>query len=175
MSKPLIFSRIFVLWFGLAASLLSAASEELAQNDGLAQRGLKLETSIPEQSVSMADSVQIISAHFRRPIPGSNVAAAYIQIKNSASQAVTLLGYHSTLAAKIELHESSMQDGMMRMRKIEQRTIAAGSTLAMQSGGYHLMLFELAPALQKANAMRITLEFTDQTSREVELTVQALN
>ena len=168
MSKRIHFFWLMALWLGLASSLSAAQTADLKSDE------LRLNASIPDQWVSMADSVRIASAYYRRPIPGSKVTAAYVQIDNPTSQPVTLLSYHSPQVGKIELHESSMQNGMMRMRKIERHSIAAKSSLLMQAGGFHLMLFEPSAALLETDTILLTIEFADQTTREVELTAQAL-
>ena len=40
----------------------------------------------------------------------------------------------------VEIHESMLEDGVARMRRISELVIPAHATVTLQSGGLHLML-----------------------------------
>ncbi|WP_459868195.1 copper chaperone PCu(A)C [Halomonas shantousis] len=105
--------------------------------------------------------------------PGAPNGAAYLDITVDGNIAARLKGASSPIAGKVELHDMRMQDGMMRMRRVEGIEIAPGETLKMHpGGGYHLMLRELDHALQPGERFPLTLEFERRGSVKVEVQVQ---
>ncbi len=79
----------------------------------------------------------------REPVAGRDITVAYLTIKNQGSEERLLLGASSSYAARIEIHEHQHNDGRMRMIKRSSLPLAANSDTVLQSGGAHLMLFEL--------------------------------
>lgn len=59
--------------------------------------------------------------------------------------------------ARVEIHTSSTENGVMRMRKLDELAIAPGETVTFRPRGYHLMLFDLKPGVK---AVPITLVFS---------------
>ena len=57
------------------------------------------------------------------------------------------------------MHETSMTDGVMRMRPVDTLDIPAGATVAMSPGGLHVMLTGLEKPLRKGDKLRATLSF----------------
>lgn len=84
----------------------------------------------------------------RAPRAGMNMGAAYLTLHNNSNQAIRITGFASPQFESIELHESILEDGISRMRKLEELTIDPGATVALEPGGRHLML--LRPLAQDA-------------------------
>jgi len=91
-----------------------------------------------------------------RPMPGMNMSAAYLSLTNNSDQAITITRVHSNEYKAVELHESTIEDGIARMRAIPQLRIAAGETVIMRRGGKPLMLMR-----PTGDADLVTLEFYD--------------
>ena len=87
-------------------------------------------------------------------MPGQSVAAGYCDIVNQGDQAVSIVRFAGPV--RVEMHETTHQGGMARMRPLARLPIAANATLSLQPGGKHLMLFGLDAALGEA-AGQITL------------------
>ena len=104
-----------------------------------------------------ADSgnIEVLDAQFRTT--PNDLGAGYLTIANSTDEPITLRGASSPEVTRIELHESMMQDGVMRMTaRPEGFTVGAGEEVVLAPGGKHLMLFEPEPT---GDQLEITLDF----------------
>jgi len=108
------------------------------------------------------DQAEIVIADpwIRETPPGRTVAAGYLEIHNRGEQARTLLGAQSPNASRVEMHAMLHEDGMMRMREVEVIEVPAGGTAKLESGGLHLMLFDI-DAAEAGNHVPVTLTFDD--------------
>ncbi|MBI4724250.1 MAG: copper chaperone PCu(A)C [Rhodomicrobium sp.] len=103
-----------------------------------------------------------ISQAWARPTAGPNkIGAAYVTLKNSGHEADTLTSASSPAADKVEVHEHIHDaNGVMRMRPVEGGLkIAAGATVEMKPGGYHIMLFGLKQDLKEGQQFPLKLTF----------------
>ena len=73
-------------------------------------------------------------------MPGTKMSAAYLSLANNTDQAIRISHVASLQYASVQLHESTIEDGVARMRAIEVLEIPAGKTVALRRGGKHLML-----------------------------------
>lgn len=102
------------------------------------------------------------NARVRALIPGQDKTVAYVDVHNHTEAPMVLVGAESTNVRAIEIHTTSLQDGVMRMRRLTDVTIPAGETIHFQPGARHMMLFgvkSLGPELD------IQLRFADGSSR----------
>jgi periplasmic copper chaperone A len=112
-----------------------------------------------------AEEVQIgdlrISQAWSRATPGSaKIGAGYLTIENQGPKSDRLLGGYGDIAAKVEVHEMTMSNGVMTMRALEKGVaIEPGKTVKLAPGGYHLMLFDLKSPLKQGDKLPLTLEF----------------
>jgi periplasmic copper chaperone A len=81
------------------------------------------------------------------PMPGRHMSAGYISLTNNTSDAINITHVVSPEFAAVEMHESLLEDGIARMRRIETLTIPANSSVSLQRGGKHLMLMRPTAAL----------------------------
>lgn len=102
------------------------------------------------QPLLASPQVVFEGAWIRAPVPGQTIAAGYCEIVNKGAAAVTLIGFDGSV--EVELHETKLQQGMARMRRLDSLTIAAEDTLSLSPGGKHLMLFDV-----DANAKEVRL------------------
>jgi copper(I)-binding protein len=106
----------------------------------------------------LAAEVQIINSTVRQPLPGRTVSAGYFTINNSGAQTVSLVAASSPWFEKVELHQHSYVDGMMRMERVNSIPVAPNQTVHLQPGGLHLMLFTPNQPLQLDQQVPIELE-----------------
>lgn len=108
------------------------------------------------------DEAEIVIADpwIRETPPGRTVAAGYLEIHNRGEQARTLLAARSPNASRVEMHTMIHEDGMMRMRQVEVIEVPAGGTAKLESGGLHLMLFDIETA-EEGKHIPVTLTFED--------------
>jgi len=88
-------------------------------------------------------AVEISGAWVRAMPPTQSMTAAYLTLYNSGSEAVTVVGAHSPLAASVEMHQSVERDGMARMVSLASVPLAPGARAEFVPGGRHLMLMGL--------------------------------
>jgi copper(I)-binding protein len=74
------------------------------------------------------------------PAPGMRMAAAYLDIANRSGAAIRITGVTSPDYESVEMHETTIEDGVARMRAIPVLEIADGETATFKRGGKHLML-----------------------------------
>ena len=76
------------------------------------------------------------------PGPGMPMAAGYLDIANRSGTSIEITGVTSPEYESVEMHETRLENGVSRMRKIERLTIAEGDTAKLERGGKHLMLMQ---------------------------------
>jgi copper(I)-binding protein len=92
-----------------------------------------------------------------RATAGTEVAAAYLTLRNLGEQPVIVLGVQSPLAASAMIHETRLQNGVASMRPHERLVIARGATVRLEPGGLHVMLHGLAHPLAAGEKVPLTL------------------
>ena len=116
-------------------------------------------------------TITVAEAYIKASIPGSDITAAYMTISNTSSKAVTLQKISSTISDRIEIHEHSMSDGMMRMRQVAEVTIDANNEVVLQPSGLHLMIFSLKQQITDKDMISLTLHFSNETKVNIQLPV----
>lgn len=98
----------------------------------------------------------------RATLPNQPVGGAYLIIFNGGTRDDVLVAVEAPLAARVEVHEMSMDGERMTMRPLpDGLVIPAGETIALKPGGAHLMLMELAKPLTTGDTLELTLTFED--------------
>ena len=115
----------------------------------------------------------VIEAPWARATPeGAQVGGGYLKITNTGKEADRLIGGSLSVATSVEVHQMSMTDGVMKMRKMEQGLeIKPGQTVELKPGGYHLMFNGLHEGLKQGQTIKGTLQFEKSDSIEVEFHV----
>lgn len=106
---------------------------------------------------------------------GAPTAAAYMTIMNHGKSADTLIG-GSSPAGRLELHEMSMTNGIMRMRPVAGGLpIPPGGTVTLNpQGKYHFMLIGLKAPLSQGERVPAVLNFAKAGTVKIELAVAAI-
>jgi periplasmic copper chaperone A len=122
-----------------------------------------------------AGSLQIQHPWSRATPKGATVAGGYMKIVNTGSTPDRLIGGSTVAAPKFEIHEMSMQGGVMKMRMLPKGLeIKPGQTVELKPGGYHLMFVGISAPLQQGKPVKGTLEFEKAGKIEVEYAVEAI-
>ncbi|MGW3887790.1 copper chaperone PCu(A)C [Micromonospora chokoriensis] len=94
------------------------------------------------------------------------MTAAFGTLVNDGDSDVTVTGA-ATSVSPMELHEMTMKDGKMVMQaKQGGVVIKAKSTHALEPGGDHLMLMNLAKPVQAGDELTFTLTFADGKTQQ---------
>ena len=127
---------------------------------------------LPALGAGAADEI-IVEAPWAREVPPvMSTSAGFLTLKNTGSSTHRLVAAQSPAAGMVELHTHINDDGVMRMRQVEHIPVEAGSSTALEPGGYHLMLMMLKETLTAGQQIAITLEFEDGSSKEVQAEVR---
>jgi periplasmic copper chaperone A len=118
----------------------------------------------------------VITQAWSRATPGgAKVADGYLTLENKGSAPDRLIGGSADVAGKVEVHEMTMTNGVMKMRPLESGlTIEPGKSVKLAPGGYHLMMFDLKSPLKKGDKLPMTLEFEKAGKVAVSLDVQGV-
>jgi copper(I)-binding protein len=117
-----------------------------------------------------------ISAPYSRATPqGASIAAGYLIIKNTGQTADRLIGGSSDAAAKLEVHEMSMDNGVMRMRPVQGGLeIKPGETVELKPQGLHIMFVGLKKPLKQGDHVKATLVFEKAGKVDVDFDVTGM-
>jgi periplasmic copper chaperone A len=131
-------------------------------------------TAVRAEDVKAGDLV--ISREWSRATPnGAKIGAGYLTIENKGTAADKLIGVTGDISDKIEVHEMSMTNGVMKMRPVEGGlTIAPGKTVKLAPNGYHLMIMDLKNPLKQGDKVPLTLQFEKAGKVAVTLDVQGV-
>jgi copper(I)-binding protein len=90
-------------------------------------------------------------------------------VDNPAAQPDRLLSAGSDIAEAVELHQTTMTDGVMQMTPQEYVEIPAGEQVIFKPGDLHVMLIGLHRQLNFGDSFDLTLDF--ETAGEITLSV----
>ena len=120
-------------------------------------------------------SLDIVGPWSRATPKGAAIGAGYMKITNGGTTADRLMGGSSDVAAKVELHSMTMDNGVMKMRPIAGGLeIKPGETVELKPGSYHLMFVGLKKPLGTGDHVKATLAFEKAGTVNVEFDVSAM-
>lgn len=142
--------------FVFIAALIAAAPAAFAQSGGNA----KIDVEKP----------------FARATPaGAMSGAAYMTLANKTKTADRLTGASSEVAAKVQIHEMKVVNGVMQMREVTGGlAIPAGGSVALKPGSYHVMLMGLKEPLVAGQRFSLTLTFAKAGNISVTVPIEAM-
>jgi len=106
--------------------------------------------------------------------PGAKIGVGFMQLRNAGSAAERIVGASSPLAAKVQMHVTTREGDVMKMREATSFEIPAGGTFELKPGGAHLMLMGLRKPLQKGDRVPLTLKLESGGVLAVELPVEGM-
>ena len=104
--------------------------------------------------------------------PGASVGGGYLVIRNTGSVPDRLIGARSPASERIEMHLSSMDGNIMRMRQQKSLDIPANGRVELKPGAGHLMFVGLKRPFKQGNAVPVTLRFEHAGELKTELRVE---
>lgn len=150
--------RIGGLLIATALTLIAVAAVTRAQAHDYTQGDIKIEHP------------------WSRATPGgAKVAGGFMKLTNTGKQTDRLIGGSLTGAGQFEVHETSLQDNVMRMRRLEKGLeIPAGASVELKPGSYHVMFIGLQSGLKEGERVKGTLVFEKAGTIEVDFKIEAL-
>jgi hypothetical protein len=112
----------------------------------------------PREPVSVKAAVQVLQPWSRPAVAGTN-AIGYMILANRGPAADALEKVETPVAARVEIHSSSMAGGIMSMAQVQSVSVPAGGRVTFGPGAYHLMIIGLKRALKAGDQIPATLSF----------------
>lgn len=103
--------------------------------------------------------ITVANAWARATPGGATVGAVFLEIRADKDTSDRLTGISSPAADRTEIHSSSMQDGVMKMRRLDTVDLKPGETLVLKPMSEHIMLFDLKRPLKEGDTVDLTLTF----------------
>jgi len=121
-------------------------------------------------------TVKVEDAWVRGTVSTQKATGAFMRLTPSAN--ARLVEAQSPVAGVVEIHEMAMEKDVMKMRQIPGLDLAAGRTMELKPGGYHVMLMDLKQQLKGGDTVPLTLVFEDDArkrfTQELKVPVTAL-
>lgn len=112
-------------------------------------------------ATEIADQIFISNPYVRATPPGQANSAAFMSIYNRDLEAHRVVSASSPVAEVVELHTHGMDNGMMRMRKVEFINLPSDKKVDLMPGGLHVMLIGLKQPLMSGREITVTVKFED--------------
>ena len=144
----------------LAAALLTACGS----GEGSGVEGIVVEGAWARPMAVMAGG----------PSPSGIHSAVYLSLRNEGARPDRLVAGEAEMAEAVEIHESRMESGVMRMRPVDGGIrIPAAGVVELRPGGLHLMLLNLRASLVEGDTLVLSLRFEESGTREVLVPVRS--
>ena len=106
---------------------------------------------------------------------GAPVGGGYLTITNTGTAPDRLVGGATDVSKGFEIHEMSMDKGVMKMRLMPNGLeIKPGETVTFKPSGYHLMFTGLKSQLTKGGQVDATLKFEKAGEVKVQFAVAGI-
>jgi len=122
---------------------------------------------------STTSSVLVNQPWARATPPGAKVAGGFMVLENRSGAADRLIAATADVSGVVEIHEMAMEKDVMKMRQIPGLDLAAGRTMDLKPGGYHVMLMELKQQMKGGDVVPITLVFEDDAKKRFTQDIKA--
>jgi len=123
-------------------------------------------------ALAASGSMEVVRPWSRPAAAGTN-GVGYMVVVNHGHAADALEKVESPIAARVEMHASSMAGGIMTMRRMDRIPIPAGGRVTFGPGAYHLMLVGLTRTLKAGDEAPVTLRFASGAKVAARLAVTA--
>jgi copper(I)-binding protein len=115
--------------------------------------------------------VTVSAPWVRATVVGQQVTGAFLQL--TAASDMELVAASSPAAARVEIHEMAMEENVMRMRAVPSVALPAGRPVALEPGGYHLMLLDLHAPVRAGDTVPLTLVLEGKDGKRSTVKVDA--
>ncbi|RTL44216.1 MAG: copper chaperone PCu(A)C [Burkholderiales bacterium] len=120
---------------------------------------------------SASAQVVVKDAWVRATVPQQQATGAFMQL--TAAQDSRLVSVSSSAVPIVEVHEMTMDGGVMKMRAIASLPLPAGKTVALKPGGYHVMLMGLKQPMKAGDVLPLSLVVENAAGQRETIEVKA--
>ncbi len=101
--------------------------------------------------------------------------AVYMTLQNKSDSPDRLAAASSDVAAKVQIHQMAVVNGVMQMRQlVNGLSIPASGSVTLKPGSYHVMLIGLKKQLIAGETIPLTLTFAKAGNISVTVPIQAM-
>lgn len=118
--------------------------------------------------------LELIHPWTRATPGGAQVAGGYMTIINHGTTADQLVGGSMVGTTAAQLHQMSMDGGVMKMRPIGPLVIPPGQSVALSPSGDHMMFTGLGHGLKRGQMIDGTLVFEHAGTVQVRFAVESM-
>ena len=133
---------------------------------------LMITTHLLVVGAAAAAEIEVEDPWARASLGRAPNSAAYMTIRSDAPD--RLLGASSPVAERVELHSTTMEGEIARMRPLESLEVAPDRPANLRPGGTHLMLMGLRARLSEGETFPLELTFEQAGTVEIEAEVRGL-
>jgi copper(I)-binding protein len=120
-------------------------------------------------------AITAIEPWARATPPGAAVGGVYLSVANAADGELLLTGGSTPVADLVEIHSMRVENNVMRMSEVEGGLpLPPGGIVALEPGGFHLMLQGLLTPLVEGTTFPLTLTFGDGATLDITVQVRSL-
>ena len=149
----------------------TTASATPTMGHGMSGHGM--DSAMPTVSNEFQAGMLVIRNVWTRPATKADgLSAVYMVIENTGDQPDRLLHAHCDVAGTVELHETKMEGGVMKMQPVDGIDIPAKGTVELKPGGLHIMLIGLTRDLNPGDEIGLELHFDKAGHVPVKAVVQ---
>jgi copper(I)-binding protein len=112
-------------------------------------------------NLAVAEGLEFNQGWSREIVPGAKSAAIYGRFINLGGKDLSVQHITSEVAGMLMIHRSILEDGMMKMRHVEQLVVRPGETIVLEPGGLHIMLSGLNKGLLENDTFNIKITTND--------------
>lgn len=143
----------------LKASLASLLMATLPLTSAMSHDAPKQEIkTYKDKIVNFAkEQIKLVNPFARQGKKGQN-SAAFVEVRNLGGKDQAIIKATSPVANIIELHTSTEENGVHKMRPVQEIVAPAQGAVHLKSGGYHVMLIDLKEDLVVGQQIPVTLE-----------------
>jgi copper(I)-binding protein len=118
--------------------------------------------------------ITIREAWARASMGQTGTSAVYMTLEASGGQGDRLVAAASPDAARAELHTSTMENGVAKMRPLAAIEVAPGGPTVLEPGGPHVMLMGLGRKLAEGDILPLSLTFEHAGTVELRVPVRGM-
>ena len=123
---------------------------------------------------AQAGDISVTNPYALAVPPGQPNSAVFMTLANNSKENRALVAAETPSAGVVELHTHVHEDGMMKMRKVDNIEIPAGQTVTLKPSGFHVMLIGLKQKLEPGQEVHMNLIFDKGGKEHIMAPVRAM-
>ena len=127
---------------------------------------------LPASAVADSGDIVVEDAWARASIGTNRPGVAYMTLRNTGTDPVTLVGLETPLAMMPDIHETTTDsNGVSSMGPVGEINISPGESVSLEPGGMHAMLMRLQAKMIEGETFQLTLNFADGGTLTVDVPI----